>query len=538
MKEKILVVGHKNPDSDSICSAIVYAELKEKLGMYAKPVRLGKLNKETEFILNYFGVEIPELIDTIKPQLKDLKKGVKDVIKESDSLRKVIKLMTRKNYSSLAVVDDDGKLKNMIHIYEIADAYLEMGAIDIFKNYETTFENLLNSLGKDASIVNGVYPTGIITGNLRGISELSKIKKGDIVITTLFSKNIKNAEEAGAKLVIICVEESDSIPDCNVNIPIIRVNKGIFKVFKRISESVPIKSILSKEKFGHFYISDYIDDVEETINKSKQNNFPVVDENGKVVSTIRLRHILGIEKNEVILVDHNEAPQSINGIETAKILEIVDHHKFGNFETMEPLMIRAEPVGATTTIIYGLYKELNMIPTKKMAGLMLSAILSDTLIFKSPTCTKKDIIFAKELAEIAEVEIKKYGMDMLIAGTSLDESTSFEIINMDKKEFIMGEFNVAVAQVNTVDVEGVLKNKEELEKVINEDILENNYDVFLFMITDIIKNGSKIMVLGNAKELVTKGFNIELENSLAWLEGVVSRKKQIIPYLMDASQII
>jgi len=443
-----------------------------------------------------------------------------------------------KMYSSLPVVDHERKLKNMIHISEIADAYLEMGAIDIFKNYETTFENLLRALGEGASIVNGVYPTGIIEGNLRGVSELSKIKKGDIVITTLLSKNIKNAEEAGAKLVIICVEESDSIPDCDVTVPIVRVNKGIFKVFKRISQSVPIKSILSKKNFDHFYTNDYIDDVEEIMDNSKQNNFPVVDENGKVISTIRLKHIMTIAKNEVILVDHNEAPQAIDGIETAKILEIIDHHKFGNFKTMEPLMIRAEPVGATTTIIYGLYKEAKIIPNKKMAGLMLSAILSDTLIFKSPTCTKKDVKFAKELAELAEVEIEKYGMEMLIAGTSLEDSTAIEIINMDKKEFVMGKFNVAVAQVNTVDVEGLLKNKKELEKVMSEDIIQKKYDVFLLLITDIIKNGSKIIVLGNKQELVEKAFNIKLEDSLGWLEGVVSRKKQIIPYLMDTSQII
>ncbi|BDU49757.1 putative manganese-dependent inorganic diphosphatase [Haliovirga abyssi] len=538
MKEKILVVGHKNPDSDSICSAIVYANLKEKLGLDTKPVRLGKINKETEFILNYFGVETPELIETIKPQLKDLRKGVKDVIREEDSLRKVIKLMTEKNYSSLAVVDSENRLKSMLHISEIADAYLEMGAIDIFKNYETTFENLWQALGKEASLVNGIYPKGIIRGNLRGVSELSKIKKGDIVITTLLSKNINNAEKAGAELIIICVDETDVIPDCNVKIPIVRVNNGIFKVFKRISESVPIKSILSDSKFIHFYTNDYIDDVEEIIDNSEQNNFPVVDENGKVVSTIRLKHIMNIEKNEVILVDHNEAPQSIDGIETAKILEIVDHHKFGNFETIEPLMIRAEPVGATSTVIYGLYKEAKIIPSKKMAGLMLSAILSDTLIFKSPTCTQKDINYAKELAKIADIDIESYGMKMLIAGTSLGDITPSEIINIDKKEFSMGKFNVAVAQVNSVDVEGVLEKRDELKKVINDEILEKNYDMFLFMITDIIRNGSKIVALGKAKELVTKGFNIELVEDEAWLDGVVSRKKQIIPFLMDASQMI
>ena len=536
MKEKVLVFGHKSPDTDSICSAIAYAELKQKLGINAEAMRLGDISKESEFVLNFFNVETPPLLKTIKPQLKDLRKGISHFINEEDTLKHTIKIMTEKNYSSLPVVDSMGRLENMVSISKIADTYLEMGAIDIFANYDTTFENLLKALDNEAILINGQKPEGFITGNLRGVSELAKIKEGDIVITTLLSLNVENAANAGAALVIICVDESDIIPSFNVDIPVLRVNRGIFKTFKMISQSVPIKSILESKNFYHFEKDDFIDEILDITNDSDQINFPIVDEYGKIFSTINSKHIINIDKNEVILVDHNEYSQSVDGIETAKILEIVDHHKFGNFQTNEPLMIRAEAVGCCSTIIYGLYQEANIIPTKTIAGLMLSAILSDTLIFKSPTSTEKDVNVAKELASIAGLDYNKYGMDMLVAGTSLSDKTYLEIINMDKKEFSMGNFSIAVAQINTVDMNSICDDRDNLIEAINNEIENSNYDLFLFILTDIINNGSKIVAIGEESKLVEQAFKIKLKDNSAWLDGVVSRKKQVIPPLMNASQ--
>jgi len=536
MKDKVLIFGHKNPDTDSICSAIAYSNLKEQLGLNTKAVRLGELNKETEFILNHFNVATPQLLTTIKPQVKDLTKVEKELIKETDSIQKALEIMTTENYSSLPVVNKNNKLENMIHISEIANAYLEMSTRDIFFDYETTFENVWETLKDDAVVLSGVYPTGKIEGRLRGVSELAKISKGDVVITTLFSGHIKNAEKAGAKIIFLCVDEHDEIPDYGINIPLIRVNKGIFKTFKMISQSVPVKAILKHKNFFHFKTTDFIEDIQDIMRDSSQTNFPVVNEDGTIFSTIRSKHIMNFGKNEVILVDHNENSQSVDGIETAKILEIVDHHKFGNFETSEPLMIRAAAVGCTCTIVYGLFKENGLSPNKTIAGLMLSAILSDTLIFKSPTCTPKDVEAAKELAVIADLDYEKYGMKMLIAGTSLGDKTPDEIITMDMKEFSMGKFQTAVAQINTVDIDGLLANRENLESAMNGMIEKNNYDLFLLVMTDIVNNGSKILALGDSTELVEKGFNIELEAGTVWLDGVVSRKKQIVPFLMAASQ--
>ena len=536
MKDKVLIFGHKNPDTDSICSAIAYSNLKDQLGLNTKAVRLGELNKETEFILNHFKVATPPLLTTIKPQVKDLTKVEKELIKETDSIQKALEIMTTENYSSLPVVNKDNKLENMIHISEIANAYLEMSTRDIFFDYETTFENVWETLKDSSVVINGVYPTGKIEGRLRGVSELAKISEGDVVITTLFSGHIKNAEKAGAKIIFLCVDKNDEIPDYDVNIPLVRVNKGIFKTFKMISQSVPVKAILKHKNFFHFKTTDFIEDIQDIMKDSSQTNFPVVNGDGTIFSTIRSKHIMNFGKNEVILVDHNENSQSVDGIETAKILEIVDHHKFGNFETSEPLMIRAAAVGCTSTIVYGLFKEEGLTPNKTIAGLMLSAILSDTLIFKSPTCTPKDVQTAKELAVIAEVDYEKYGMEMLIAGTSLGDKTPNEIITMDMKEFSMGKFQTAVAQINTVDIDGLLNNRENLESAMNKMIDKNNYDLFVLVMTDIVNNGSKILALGDSTELVEKGFNVELEVGTAWLDGVVSRKKQIVPFLMAASQ--
>ncbi|MCK5779823.1 MAG: putative manganese-dependent inorganic diphosphatase [Psychrilyobacter sp.] len=536
MKDKVLVFGHKNPDTDSICSAIAYSNLKNRLGSNTIPVRLGELNKETEFILNYFNIEKPSLLTTIKPQVKDLTNVEKEVIHETDSIQTALNIMTYENYSSLPVVNKDHKLEGMIHISELANTYFDMSTRDIFKDYETTFENLWDTLKDSSTVLCGEYPTGVINGRLRGVSELARIKKGDVVLTTLFTQHINEAVEAGAKIIFLCVSKDDVIPEYNVNIPVVRVNMGVFKTFKMISQSVPVKSILEPKNYFHFKTDEYLEDIEDIMKDSSQTNFPIINTDGTVFSTIRSKHVMNFGRNEVILVDHNEKSQSVDGIETAKILEIVDHHKFGNFETTEPLMIKAAPVGCTSTLVYEIYLENNLLPNKEIASLMLSAILSDTLIFKSPTCTPRDIVAAKELSKISGLDIEKYGMEMLIAGTSLGDKTPAEIITMDMKEFVMGDYKTAVAQVNTVDIDGLLSTRGSLENAMNNMIEENEYDLFLLVMTDIVNNGSKILALGSADKLVEKGFNIKLEDKTAWLDGVVSRKKQIVPFLMAASQ--
>lgn len=368
--KNILIFGHKNPDTDSICSTLALSKLKELQGYSVIPCRLGNLNKETEFVLNHFAVEAPTFINSVSPQLCDIK-GVEN------------------------------------------------------NNYQP--------------------------------------KENDIA----------------------------------------------------------------------FSYDEFIKDVTNKIENLSQELFPITKD-GKIVGSFNKEQLKNVKK-EVILVDHNEFSQTIDDIKEATIIHVVDHHKFGNFETSEPLRIDAEPVGCSSTIVYRLYKDAGIQPPKTIAGLMLSAILSDTLLFKSPTCTERDIEAVKELAKIAEIEdFEKYGMDMLIAGTSLSDKTPEEILTMDQKEFDMNGIKMAISQVNTVDIDGVLKIQKELEDVMNKTNLNKGYKLSLLVITDIVKAGSILLSVGEGK-YVEKAFNTTLENNRAWAEGVVSRKKQVVPFLMMAT---
>ena len=273
--------------------------------------------------------------------------------------------------------------------------------------------------------------------------------------------------------------------------------------------------------------------------EATQTNFPVTNKDGSVYGTIRTKNLINFTRKKVILVDHNEKSQSVDGLQDAKILEVVDHHKFGNFFTDEPLKIKAETVGSTCTIVYDLFKENNIKPSKEIAGLMLSAIISDTLMFKSPTCTKKDMETVAELSKISAIEdYEKYGMDMLIAGTSTSDLSSFEILVADLKEFTMNGLKIAVSQINTVDIDGVLEKQKDLEKTMEENNTNNEYKLSLLLITDIINSGSYALIIGENKEIVERAFEVKIKNNLVWLEGVVSRKKQVVPFLMAASQNI
>ncbi|MGL5577553.1 MAG: putative manganese-dependent inorganic diphosphatase, partial [Fusobacteriaceae bacterium] len=271
--------------------------------------------------------------------------------------------------------------------------------------------------------------------------------------------------------------------------------------------------------------------------EASQTNFPVISKDGEVYGTIRTKDLINFTRKRVVLLDHNERTQSVDGIGDAKVIQVVDHHKFGNFETNEPVKINAETVGCTCTIVYGLYKDARIVPDKNIAGLMLSAILSDTLLFKSPTCTEKDKETAEELAEIAGIkDYEKFGMEMLIAGTSLEDMSAHGILNADMKEFNMSGFKIAIAQINTVDTEGVMKRKDEIKSVMEAELKDRECQLFVLIITDIIKSGSTALVAGDYPNILEKAFNVKIEGDIAWLNGVVSRKKQIVPFMMAATQ--
>ena len=502
--EEILVFGHKNPDTDSICSSIAMSNLRKQQGFNAIPCRLGEINKETKFVLDKLGVKSPKLLKTVSAQITDLNYVEKSTISTEDSIKEALDLMTKENFSSLPVIDTEGYFKTMLSISDIANTYLE-----------------------------------IDYSNLKEASELESLKKGDIVITTSLTDGIDKSIQAGARVVIVCCRKGDFIsPRVTSECAIMLVRHSFFKAISLISQSISVGGILNTNKvLFNFNKEDFLNEIRGIMKDANQTNFPVLEDDGKVYGTIRTKHLIDFHRKKVIMVDHNEFSQSVEGIQDAHILEVVDHHKFANFQTNEATKIRTEPVGCTSTIVYGLYKEAKIEPDEKTALLMLSAILSDTLLFKSPTCTSRDVEVAKELAKLAKVDnISEYGMEMLVAGTSMAKSSMKEIINQDKKIFPIGDMEIAVAQINTVQIGELVARKEEIAKEIEHEIGKYGYSLFLFVVTDIINSNSLVFTYGKEIEIVENAFKKEVVNNEILLENVVSRKKQIIPFLMTAAQ--
>ena len=535
--EEILVFGHKNPDTDSICSSIAMSNLRKQQGFNAIPCRLGEINKETKFVLDKLGVKSPKLLKTVSAQITDLNYVEKSTISTEDSIKEALDLMTKENFSSLPVIDTEGYFKTMLSISDIANTYLEIDYSDLFSKYSTTFENLKEAL--EGEVISGNYPEGEIASNLKEASELESLKKGDIVITTSLTDGIDKSIQAGARVVIVCCRKGDFIsPRVTSECAIMLVRHSFFKAISLISQSISVGGILNTNKvLFNFNKEDFLNEIRGIMKDANQTNFPVLEDDGKVYGTIRTKHLIDFHRKKVIMVDHNEFSQSVEGIQDAHILEVVDHHKFANFQTNEATKIRTEPVGCTSTIVYGLYKEAKIEPDEKTALLMLSAILSDTLLFKSPTCTSKDVEVAKELAKLAKVDnISEYGMEMLVAGTSMAKSSMKEIINQDKKIFPIGDMEIAVAQINTVQIGELVARKEEIAKEIEHEIGKYGYSLFLFVVTDIINSNSLVFTYGKEIEIVENAFKKEVVNNEILLENVVSRKKQIIPFLMAAAQ--
>ena len=535
--EEILVFGHKNPDTDSICSSIAMSNLRKQQGFNAIPCRLGEINKETKFVLDKIGVKSPKLLKTVSAQITDLSYVEKSTVSTEDSIKEALDLMTKENFSSLPVIDTEGYFKTMLSISDIANTYLEIDYSDLFSKYSTTFENLKEAL--EGEVISGNYPEGEIASNLKEASELESLKKGDIVITTSLTDGIDKSIQAGARVVIVCCRKGDFIsPRVTSECAIMLVRHSFFKAISLISQSISVGGILNTDKvLFNFNKEDFLSEIRGIMKDANQTNFPVLEDDGKVYGTIRTKHLIDFHRKKVIMVDHNEFSQSVEGIQDAHILEVVDHHKFANFQTNEATKIRTEPVGCTSTIVYGLYKEAKIEPDEKTALLMLSAILSDTLLFKSPTCTSRDVEVAKEVAKLAKVDnIQEYGMEMLVAGTSMAKSSMKEIINQDKKVFPIGDMEIAVAQINTVQIEELSVRKEEIAKEIKHEIGKYGYSLFLFVVTDIINSNSLVFTYGKEIEIVENAFKKEVVNNEILLENVVSRKKQIIPFLMTAAQ--
>lgn len=542
MLDKVYVFGHQNPDTDSICSSIAYANLKRKLGMQnATAYRLGNINKETAFVLDYFGIEEPPYLRNIKPKLKDLDLyEMPAEIRKDDPVQKAWDILKHQKGSRLVpILNEAGALDGILSNGDIISLFMELSDENIVKKYEIRFENLIKVL--EGKIISGSYNFEKVEGAFyigTTIPEESQLCEKDIVLTGKVENafHLANATKCG------CVILTNDRPTYNIqssHAAIISVPHTMVKVVSLITQAVSVSSIMRSTGIISFSTDNYIDEIIDIMKTSAHRNFPVVDREGKLAGIISRRHLIEYRMKKVILIDHNEASQSAEGLDQAEILEIIDHHRVADIQTRSPLYIRAEPVGCTATIIAKMYRESSVEIDKPTAGMLLSAILSDTLMFTSPTCTLVDKQESKKLAEIAGVDMYTYSREMFETSTSLEGFTPSEILAIDRKRFSFDKYCAYISQVNTLDFKSAVKLKQGILDAMQQFYEESKCDLVILMITDIVLEGSEVIVLGNhqAKNVVENLFNIPRGEDSIYLSGVVSRKKQIIPKLAMASHL-
>ena len=541
----VYVIGHRNPDTDSICSAIAYAELKQKMGENAIAARAGQVNPETQYALDYFKVDAPKLIVDLYPRVKDIMLECEAVVKATDNLRDLGRIMQKSNLRSVPVTDDEGRMVGIVTVSDFAQRYFEelnmqdLGEADV-------------SLRAIIEIIEGevVFAGGDVDAIVRGkvhIAAGSKetiqrwVAEGDVVLV--------GEDKYGSMLAclphnIACliVTNRGNVPDDVLeeaqkgHTIIVRTPLDTYTTARLINQSIPVGHIMQR-KLTTFQSHQRLSDIRGTIESSKFRNYPVVD-NERLVGIVSRDKLMLPEPERVILVDHNERGQAVEGIEAAKILEIVDHHRLGGMQTGEPIYIREEPVGCTATIVANMYWAKDIEIEKEVAGLLLSAIISDTVLFKSPTCTGYDKITAERLAGIAGVQLQEYGMELLKAGAGIGDMKPADIAKNDMKEFQIGDYRILVSQFSVMDMGEALKLKPELLESMNEIRQAESFDMCLLMITDILQESTELLYVGSPKTLIGHAFKQDAAGDSIYLPGVMSRKKQIIPPLTEAVQRI
>ena len=534
MKE-VFIFGHKKPDTDSVTSAIALAELKNRLGVLAKPKILGKINKETEFVLKYFNVDVPEYLEDVKIQIKDINYYRNCFIKEDASIGETYKFMCDKNITGVPIVGLNNRFKGLLTSKMIGNELINGD----FTKLKTSYRNIIETLkGEEILKFDEEIKGSIIAASFRSTTILNtmEFKKDTIMIIGDRHSIIEAAVNSGIKLLII-VGNLD-IKDEHIKIAkenkvnIIRTAYDTFHTAKLIGLTNYCKNLFSDIRTITFNENDYYDDFKEKSVKLGYNNYAVIDNEDNCLGLLRITDIDEINKKQVILVDHNEFSQSVEGLEEAEILEIIDHHKLGSITTNMPINFRNMTVGSTNTIIYSLYNESNVTIPKNIAGLMLSGIISDTLKFTSPTTTEYDKYVASRLADIACIDIDEYSTKMFKAGTNLRGKTIEQIIDADIKVFDEKSKKVAISQVITLNSEEILNKQEEYIKKINEIKKNRGYDLLLLCVTDILKDGSYIFFDEENYELIQNAFNEESISEGYFFDKCLSRKKQLVPLIM------
>ena len=543
---KVVVIGHRNPDTDSICSAIAYAELKNKTSdLVCEPRRAGKMNQETEFVLKKFGVTPPRMCTDVNPKIRDVDYREMPGIPGSTSLRKAWEIMRDQKIDTLPVTSEDDELQGVITVKDIATANMDLFDTGILAKSRTSYRNILETLG--ATMVVGSEDAVCTTGHIRigtATPEMleSSMEKGDIVILTNRYESQLCAIEKEASLIIICngakVGRTIQHIAAETGVAIMSAPCDTYAAAKLISQCAPISYYMTRDDIMKFTLVTPVADVTRVMAKVRHRYFPILDADGKYCGMISRRNIINLRKRRIILVDHNEATQAVEGFDQAEILEIIDHHRIGSLETSGPVYFRNQPVGCTATIITQMYDENGVEIRPQIAGLLLAAILSDTLAFRSPTCTAVDEAAAKRLAKIAGVDIDEFSTEMFEAGEKLDGKTPEEVFLQDFKVFMCGDIRFGVAQGSYMTRKNLLAAEALLKPYLEEARNKQNVEDLYMLLTDVPKEESVVICTGRyAAEVLSDGFEVQPAEDGSWtLPGVVSRKKQFIPAMMSAYQ--
>ena len=543
---KVVVIGHRNPDTDSICSAIAYAELKNRTStLVCEPRRAGKMNQETECVLKKFGVTPPRMCTDVNPKIRDVDYREMPGIPGSTSLRRAWKIMRDQQIDTLSITSADNELEGIITVKDLATANMDVFDTAVLAKSRTSYKNILETL--NGTMVVGNADAVCTTGHIKigtATPEMleSSVEKGDIVILSNRYESQLCAIEKEASLLIICNGAKvgrtiQRIAD-ETGVAIMTTPVDTYAAGKLISQCAPISYYMTRDNILKFTLVTPVADVLRVMAKVRHRYFPILDEEGKYCGMVSRRNVIALRKRRIILVDHNEATQAVEGFDQAEILEIIDHHRIGSLETSGPVYFRNQPVGCTATIITQMYDENGVDIPPQIAGLLLAAILSDTLAFRSPTCTPVDENTAKRLAKIAGVDIEEFSTEMFEAGEKLDGKTPEEVFLQDFKVFMCGDIRFGVAQGSYMTRKNLQAAQALLQPYLEEARNKQNVEDLYMLLTDVPKEESVVICTGRyAAEVLSNGFESRPAADGSWtLPGVVSRKKQFIPAMMSAYQ--
>ena len=543
-KEKIYVLGHKNPDTDSICSAIAYADLRQKVtGQVHEAKRAGHVNDETAYVLDRFGVEAPKLLTDVRLQVRDLDIHEMPGLKPNASIRDTWERMRQEQAKTLPIVKDD-ELVGVVSTGDIAKSYMDVYDSEILSKARTQYRNIVKTL--DGTMITGNEHGYFMRGKVAiGASSPNLmeefIEKDDLVILGDLEEAQACAVNIDASCMVIC-KDAEVSPKLiqkakEQSIVIIQTPYDTFTTARLINQSIPVKFYMTSGPLTMFRMNDYVDDIKDIMAKKRFRDFPILDRHGRFKGFISRRRFLGASKKKVILVDHNERSQAVDGIEEAEIIEIIDHHRLGDIETVSPITFRNQPVGCTATIINQMYEENELEVPREIAGLLCGAIISDTLLFRSPTCTPLDERTAKKLAKISDIDLEQMAQEMFNAGSNLKGKSAEDICFQDFKQFTVNDTIFGVGQITSMSKEELAAIRDMMTEHLPKVLEAHNLNMIYFMLTDILAESTELLCVGTgARGLALSAFDLPDNAKSLILKGVVSRKKQLIPVLVETMQ--